>query len=88
MEACEGYAGVITEYRCGINKIYRSADKPKRAYVSAARAAQLAKDANAGRVVITHLNPGIDPVGLLAEARAVRLDAVLAASGEGDSAGR
>lgn len=47
-------------------------------HLSAARAAQLAKDANAGRVIITHLNPGIDPVGLLAEARAVRLDAELA----------
>lgn len=47
-------------------------------HLSAARAAQLAKDAGAGRVVITHLNPGIDPVGLLAEARTVRLDAALA----------
>lgn len=47
-------------------------------HLSAARAAQLAKEAGAGRVVITHLNPAIDPVGLLAEARAVRPDAVLA----------
>ncbi|MBQ8312149.1 MAG: MBL fold metallo-hydrolase [Clostridia bacterium] len=52
-----------------------SSSKP---HLSAAKAAQLAKDAGAGRVIITHLNPGIDPVGLLAEARSVRLDAVLA----------
>ncbi|MBE5803870.1 MAG: MBL fold metallo-hydrolase [Clostridiales bacterium] len=47
-------------------------------HLSAALAARLANDAQAGRVVITHLNPGIDPVGLLAEARAVRPDALLA----------
>lgn len=47
-------------------------------HLSAVMAAQLAKDAQAGRVVITHLNPAIDPVGLLAEARAVRPDAALA----------
>jgi len=38
----------------------------------------VAREAQAGKVVITHLNPAIDPVGLLAEAREVRMDAVLA----------
>ena len=47
-------------------------------HLSAVRAAQLAKDAGAGRVVVTHLNPAVDPVGLLQEARAVRQDVVLA----------
>lgn len=47
-------------------------------HLSAQLAAQLARDAGAGRLVITHLNPGIDPAGLLAEARAIRPDAVLA----------
>lgn len=52
-----------------------SANKP---HLSAAMAAELARDAQAGKVVITHLNPAIDAVGLLKEARAVRQDAVLA----------
>lgn len=47
-------------------------------HLSAVRAAQLAQDAQAGCVVITHLNPAIDPEGLLREARAVRQDAMLA----------
>lgn len=47
-------------------------------HLSAALAAQLARDACAERVIITHLNPAVDPVGLLAEARKVRPDAVLA----------
>lgn len=47
-------------------------------HLSAVKAAQLARDAQAGKVIITHLSPAVDPVGLLAEARAVRLDAVLA----------
>lgn len=47
-------------------------------HLSAKRAAQLAADAGVGKLVITHLHPGIDPEGLLAEAREVRLDAELA----------
>lgn len=47
-------------------------------HLSAALAAKLAQDAQAGRLVITHLNPAIDPLGLLAEARAVRPDVLLA----------
>lgn len=47
-------------------------------HLSAAMAAELARDAQAGKVVITHLNPAIDAAGLLKEARAVRQDAVLA----------
>ena len=47
-------------------------------HLSAAMAAALARNAQAGKVVITHLNPAIDGTGLLKEARAVRQDAVLA----------
>lgn len=47
-------------------------------HLSAALAAKLARDAGAERLIITHLNPSIDPVGLLAEARRVRQDAALA----------
>lgn len=52
-----------------------SREKP---HLSARMAAELARDAGAERVIITHLNPGIDPVSLLAEARSIRPDAVLA----------
>lgn len=47
-------------------------------HLSGLLAAKLAQDAGAGRVIITHLSPAIDPVGLLAEARSVRPDAQLA----------
>ncbi len=50
-------------------------------HLSAAMAAQLSVDAGAKRCVITHLNPAIDPVTLLKEARAVRIDAELAEMG-------
>ena len=51
-------------------------------HLSAAHVAQLAQDANVRRFVITHLNPAIDPATLLWEARAIRIDAALAASGD------
>ncbi len=47
-------------------------------HLSAQLAAELARDAGAEKLIITHLNPGIDPAGLLAEARSIRPDAVLA----------
>lgn len=47
-------------------------------HLSAALAAALARDAQVGRVVITHLNPVIDPETLLREAREERQDAILA----------
>lgn len=47
-------------------------------HLSAAQAAQLAKDAGAAQVIITHMNPMIDPETLLKEARSVRQDAMLA----------
>lgn len=50
-------------------------------HLSACLAAQLAKEAEVRRFVITHLNPAVDPVTLLKEARAIRLDAELAAIG-------
>lgn len=51
-------------------------------HLSAAHVAQLAQDAQVRRFVITHLNPGIDPQTLLREARAIRIDAALAACGD------
>lgn len=51
-------------------------------HLSAAHAAQLSQDAGAKRLVITHLNPAIDPETLLKEARAIRIDSVLARIGD------
>lgn len=51
-------------------------------HLSAEMTAQLARDANAERLVITHLNPNIAPEPLLQEARAIRIDARLAAIGD------
>ena len=53
-------------------------DKP---HLSAKQVAELARDAGADRVVITHLNPQIDPETLLREARTARIDARLAFCG-------
>ena len=47
-------------------------------HLSAAHVARLADEACAKQVVITHLNPAIDPAGLLREARAIRPDVTLA----------
>lgn len=51
-------------------------------HLSAAQTAQLAREAGAGKLVITHLNPNIDPQTLLAEARAHYITARLAACGD------
>jgi ribonuclease BN (tRNA processing enzyme) len=51
-------------------------------HLSATHVAQLAKDADVRRFVITHLNPAIDPETLLREARAIRIDALLARAGD------
>ena len=51
-------------------------------HLSASLAAQLAKDAEVRRFVITHLNPTIDPETLLRQARAIRIDALLAKAGD------
>lgn len=51
-------------------------------HMSAAHVAQLAKDADVRRFVITHLNPAIDPETLLREARAIRIDALLVKPGD------
>ena len=56
-----------------------SEDKP---HLSAVLAASLARDAQTGRLVITHLNPLMDPVGLIAEARAIRPDVIRARRGD------
>lgn len=74
----------LTDFARGCHLLLADGLFPARAWseakphLSAQLAAQLARDAGAGRLVITHLNPGIDPAGLLAEARAIRPDAVLA----------
>lgn len=51
-------------------------------HLSAAHCAQLSLDAGAKKLVITHLNPTIDPETLLKEARAIRIDSRLARIGE------
>lgn len=51
-------------------------------HLSAAHVAKLAAEASAARVIITHLSPAIDPETLLKEARAHRIDALLAACGD------
>ena len=47
-------------------------------HLSAAQTAELARDARVKKLVITHLNPNIDPETLLKQARAIRTDAELA----------
>lgn len=56
-----------------------SEEKP---HLSAAMAARLAQEAQVKRLVVTHLNPTIDPVGLIAEARAIRPDVIRARRGD------
>lgn len=51
-------------------------------HLSAAKVAELAAQAQVGRVVITHLNPNIDPATLLREARVHRIDSILARIGD------
>lgn len=51
-------------------------------HLSAAHCAQLAQDAGAKQLVITHLNPTIDPETLLKEARVHRIDSRLARIGD------
>jgi len=51
-------------------------------HLSAAHCAQLAQDTGAKQLVITHLNPAIDPETLLKEARAIRIDSKLARIGD------
>lgn len=51
-------------------------------HLSAELTARLARDACVRTLVITHLNPAIAPETLLAEARALRIDALLARPGE------
>ena len=51
-------------------------------HLAAHHVAQLAKDADVRRFVITHLNPAIDPETQLRQARAVRIDALLARAGD------
>lgn len=48
-------------------------------HLSAEKVALLARDNQVGQFVITHLNPALDPEELLREARAIRIDAHLAA---------
>ena len=48
-------------------------------HLSAEKVALLARDNQVGQFIITHLNPALDPEELLREARAIRIDAHLAA---------
>ena len=51
-------------------------------HLSARHVAELARAAQVGRFVITHLNPAVDPETLLRQAREVRIDALLARCGD------
>ena len=51
-------------------------------HLSARHVAELAEAAHVRRFVITHLNPAIDPETQLRQARAVRIDALLARAGD------
>ena len=51
-------------------------------HLSSTLAAEVARDALARRLVITHLNPNIDPAALLRQAREIRIDAQLAVIGK------
>lgn len=51
-------------------------------HLSAVLAAELARDAGVKRLVITHFNPTIDPVGLVSEARTIRPDVLRARRGD------
>lgn len=74
----------LAEFAQGANLLLADGLFPESAWtaakphLSAQKAAQLAQQAGVEQLVITHLNPAIDPAGLLREARAVRQDAVLA----------
>lgn len=54
---------------------------PEKPHLSARLASQLSVDAHAGKLILTHLNPFIDPQTLLAQAREVRKDVLLAVPG-------
>ncbi len=51
-------------------------------HLAAVQAAELANEAQVKKLVITHLNPDIDPATLLKEARTCRIDSVLARIGD------
>ncbi len=51
-------------------------------HLSAQLVAELARDAQAKKLIITHLNPSIDPAALLKEARSIYPHAVLAQCGD------
>jgi len=55
---------------------------PQKPHLSARLCAETAQAADVARLVITHLNPTIDPTTLLRQARAIRPDAVLAREGD------
>ena len=56
-------------------------DNPADLHLTGPQAAQLSADAGAERLVLTHLVPWFPPDQILAEARSVRADAILAAPG-------
>ena len=78
----------LTDFARGADLLLADGLFPEKAWaegkphLSAVLAAELARDAQAKRLVITHLNPLIDPVGLLSEARAVRPDVLRARRGD------
>ena len=78
----------LTEFAQGATLLLADGLFPEQAWgegkphLSAVLAAKLAQEAQVKRLVITHLNPLIDPVGLISEARAVRSDVLRARVGD------
>jgi ribonuclease BN (tRNA processing enzyme) len=56
-------------------------ENPPGIHLNATQAAQLAADAGAARLILTHIASWVDPALSLAQARAIRPDAVLAEPG-------
>ena len=74
---CEGAALLLAD--CGLSKEDHSFTSP---HYSAELCGQLANNAHARRLLLTHMNPRYDPEALLAEARVFFPLAELAAPGE------
>ena len=74
---CEGASLLLAD--CGLSSEDHSFTAP---HYSARLCGELAKNAHAGRLLLTHLNPKYDPQALLTEARTVFPAAELAGLGE------
>lgn len=78
----------LTEFASGADLLLADGLFPEKVWgegkphLSAALAAKVAAEAGVKRLVITHFNPTIDPIGLMSEARAIRPDVLRARRGD------